>query len=366
MTTFVNSFSDLIALFLQALRLSVLLPAFMFVGLQYVIVVPALRETRLYHLYNQAASPTATAILGIILVILIAYILTALNTAIIRFFEGYFPLPLSSWLCSTNQQRLVYIDSEMLQLDEKISRLKEDAEALDRAAQKLADEEVDPHGVAQLKLKVDAQQRRRESHKYEMQWFQYNAELRWYYPYHQPWRVLPTRLGNIIAAAEEYPNYLYGIDAVTFWPYLNPILTKEGYASFIDREKSIFDFLLNFAVLALFFGAEVFYLDIIMGRPLWQPIAKVAVAISVAFCFYLLSLQGALSWGYTIRTAFVLYKDKLREAIGLVQPHDYADEVNVWRSASQFYRDHMSTVGQTIFNPRVVGSSSQSKDSSPT
>ena len=71
------------------------------------------------------------------------------------------------------------------------------------------------------------------------------------------WRILPTSLGNVIAAAEDYPQLLFGIDSVLMWPYLRPILTKSGYAKFIEREKSAFDLLMNSMVLTIVLGLEI-------------------------------------------------------------------------------------------------------------
>src|SRR6266498_1987653 len=44
--------------------------------------------------------------------------------------------------------------------------------------------------------------------------------------------VLPTRLGNILRAAERYPISHYGMDAVYFWPRLFPLLPPEFKADY--------------------------------------------------------------------------------------------------------------------------------------
>jgi hypothetical protein len=39
--------------------------------------------------------------------------------------------------------------------------------------------------------------------------------------------VLPTRLGNILLAAERYPLSRYGMDTIYFWPRLFPLLPEK-------------------------------------------------------------------------------------------------------------------------------------------
>jgi len=330
MSTFVKAFSDVVALFLQALRLSAILPAFIWVGLNVSVVVPLVRETRLYRIVQQSVSPISSSLIVVSLVLLVAYALGVLNVPIIRFFEGYTWLGLGGWLRASHQRRVSYLQRQIGYLDNKVNELNDRAEHA--SGQELDD------------LRFEADQ-------YEMKRNLFRSELIWMYPHHQTWRVLPTRLGNVLAAAEEFPGHLYGIDSVTFWPFLSPILTEEGYATFVERERAILDFLLNCSVIALVFGGELVYLDILLNQFDWaSSLGKLLTALILAFCFYLLSLQGALGWGYTIRTAFVLYKDKLRERLGLVHPTGYYHERVLWKDASRFYRDHDITPGRTIFD----------------
>jgi len=52
MTVFIKTISDLVALFLQALRLSVVLPATLFVGLNLAFILPRFEQSQIFQLLN--------------------------------------------------------------------------------------------------------------------------------------------------------------------------------------------------------------------------------------------------------------------------------------------------------------------------
>lgn len=333
MPVFVKALSDLVALLLHALRLSVLLPASVIVGLNLAFVLPLFEGTRLYRVVRLNDSDFPLTVVVLISVLLVAYGLAAANIPIIRFFEGF------SWLDSPFGKLKRYVNAR------RINYIRRLIEKFDNDFYEFSNQA----GQTQDKAKVD--KLRVKAHWCELRRNLLNQELTWLYPHNQPWRVLPTRLGNVIAAAEEYPSHLYGVDAVTFWPYLAPILTEKGYAPFVEREKATLDFLLNMAVVTLAFGAELVYVDWLLSRVhIVSLVLKLLLTGTIAFCFYLLAIQGALSWGYTIRTAFVLYRHELRKRLGLRQPSKFYEEQNMWGRASRFYGDQDITPGREIFD----------------
>ncbi len=52
-------------------------------------------------------------------------------------------------------------------------------------------------------------------------------------------QMMPTRLGNILRAAEIYPYERYGIDAAVIWPRLRPLLKPEAMAPLEDRKTTL-------------------------------------------------------------------------------------------------------------------------------
>jgi hypothetical protein len=329
MSVFVKTLSDIIALFFQSLQLHALLPAFVLIGLNLTIAWPLIDGTKLVERVRELNAPISPIILVLFLGVLIAYALSALNIRVIRLFEGYVWLPGRDRFVAMNQRWITRLAGE-------IDRLERERQGLLKAAEHLS---------GRYKEKALQDIRRVEFQRNSL-----SMELECGFPRHQPWRVLPTELGNVIAAAEEFPSYMYGIDSVTMWPYLSPVLTEAGYASFIERERAVMDFFLNCCVVTAVFGLELLSLEILRARFDQYTIAKVAMTELIAFGFYRLAIQGALSWGYTIRTAFVLYRDKLRDILRLVPPESYNGERNQWRAVSKFFREHDTSLGRTLFD----------------
>ncbi|MCL4299787.1 MAG: hypothetical protein KJ077_28895 [Anaerolineae bacterium] len=354
MGVFVKTISDLVALFLQALRLSVILPAVVFVGLNVTLVVPRLRDTILYQNLGLSDEQEPVTVVVFLCILLVGYALAVANIPIIRFFEGYpwLTFGLGARLRLSHARRIAYLQEQIEELDNQIRACQEEIkDEREREVQAREEQNELKAGRARRTVKVVND----EMNRYQMRKNLYIAELSWTYPHHQPWRLLPTRLGNVIAAAEEYSSHLYGLDAVTFWPFLTPILTQKGYAPFVEREKATFDFLLNMVVITLIFGAELIYLDVLLYRSdfwtfIWTTFFKLFITLILAFSFYFLSIQGALSWGYTIRTACVLYRDQLRQQLGLSKPEGFYQEQIMWKQATRFFLDHDITPGNYIFD----------------
>ena len=333
MTTFIKAISDLLALLLQALRLSAVLPAAVFVALNLIFVLPQFEGTEVYHTFQSYSSSFSWGSLALLAILLIGYVLAVLNIPIIRLFEGY-PLlafGLGRRLRLSNLRRIDY-------LQYKVKLLNGDIEMW----RKREEDNTSPQ---------DKERAKAERQRCELERNLSAAELAWTYPQHQTWRTLPTRLGNVIAAAEEYPSHLFEMDSVTLWPYLTPVLTQEEYAPFVEKEKATFDFLLNMTVLTLGLGVELAYVEVLLSGFRWEPILfRLGLATAAAFGFYSLSIQGALSWGFTIRTAFVLYREHLRSKLGLKRPKTHGEERFLWERTSSFFRDLDRIQGDLIFD----------------
>lgn len=347
MSVLVKTLSDIIALLLQALRLSVVLPAIVIVGLNTAFVWPMFEGTNLFAGLTKNGSAFPQLLILGLMVLLIAYFLSVLNIPIIRFFEGYTWLPtyIGRRLRLSHFRRIHFLETELNSLD---ANIKKRHATLKKTLQQA---EVTQDLDEAAGLRANSIHDQYELRALEMQKNLIASELILNYPSQQTWRVLPTKLGNVIASAEEYSGHLYGLDSVTMWPFLVPILSDRGYASFIEREKATFDFLLNMSVITVVFGFELFYVDILLSRfHLGYSVTKLLIAILVAFLFYITSIQGALAWGHTIRTALVMFRDDLRVKLGIAAPSKYYDERFLWKQASRFFRDHDVTPGNYIFD----------------
>jgi hypothetical protein len=337
MSTLVSSLSELIALLVQSFNLSAVLPSFAFVLMNYLFVRPMLRNTAFYAIFADLDKSVKTIVLATVIVGL-AYLLTAINLLIIRWVEGYplidqFPV---NRCYQRHLQRARQISNDIQNLTKEIERLKKDA-------RKRSILEREPWLQQQEAVRVVRQA--------------LVGEQLFLYPVSE-WRILPTRLGNVIAAAEDYPAQLFGIDAVLLWPYLVPTLVETGYSKFIEREKAIFDLLLNSMVLVAVLGLEIGYLDAFLTGFTWRLPLELALIGGGVGVLYYLTTHGAMGWGSTIRAAFILYRHKLREALGLVKPDSYDEERKLWKRISDFYRNpaEATTIGPDpkLFDYEVI------------
>jgi hypothetical protein len=126
-----------------------------------------------------------------------------------------------------------------------------------------------------------------------------------------PRAIWPTRLGNLIAAYEQYPRLKYGLDAVFFWPRLWTSISKDLREE-IDNQQAQVDGTL-YVVVALYCSSLVLlayavtdaYTDWLAYR--MPPILNVAAAllcVGAAFVLYRASLHLHAQFGEYFKSVF--------------------------------------------------------------
>jgi hypothetical protein len=153
--------------------------------------------------------------------------------------------------------------------------------------------------------------------------------------------ILPTRLGNVIRAFENYPRHQYGMSAIPLWPRLIAVIDSD-YAAAITDLRTSFDFMLNCSALA---GAcALMLIGVGLAFPLpfsetsWLTawIGEVALLLATAWLFYETSIGRAAAWGQMVKGAFDLYRHELLHRFGFtVVPATLAEERRVWQLISQ-------------------------------
>jgi hypothetical protein len=341
MSAFVTSLSELAALIIQSFRLPALLPAAIFVVANAALVLPGLKDTLLGQAYYSFDQTGQTLILAVFTTF-IAYSLAIVNLSIIRWCEGYplleWPLRPGRWLQNVHQQH--YLD------------LKRRRDILEHRMQAIQVEQRTPRPDTL------------EYWQLESEYQSVITELTLFYP-SSPGRIAPTRLGNVIAAAEDYPHALYEMDAVLLWPLLAPTLTEKGYAKFIEREKAAFDFLLNMLVLLAIVGLEIAFSAWLRSKSILVLALQLLAVMTATFVLYRLSIDGAVGWALTIRASFDLYRDHMRQALRIKQPEDFGDERRYWKLASLFYGDRRSDLGEDLFDYSEAAFRAQAEASTP-
>ena len=160
------------------------------------------------------------------------------------------------------------------------------------------------------------------------------------YPRHQD-DLLPTRLGNILLAAELYPSEdgRYGIDAVFFWPRLYAVL-PETMRNSLREARSSLDLMLITSWLSVLFTFVAAIFLAFTGTGTWRPwCLAVGGAGFVALTAYQGAIRAAVTYGELVRTAFDLYRNKLLIQLGYASPTSLVEEQKIWRNlGQQLYR----------------------------
>jgi uncharacterized repeat protein (TIGR01451 family) len=158
----------------------------------------------------------------------------------------------------------------------------------------------------------------------------------------EPQLALPTRLGNVIRAFEEYPRLEYGFDAIALWPHLLTVVDKES-AAIVDDEKLGFDFMLNSSFLLAALALATLYAGLAQPFPLarwgwlpWQWLAQVALFAALAILFYRWAIHRAETWGAAVRATIETHRWDLLRKLGYQDgPVTRAAERDLWHYVSQ-------------------------------
>jgi hypothetical protein len=153
----------------------------------------------------------------------------------------------------------------------------------------------------------------------------------------RPEQIMPTRLGNIIKAAELYPGDegRYGMDAVFFWPRLYQVIPDSARTS-LDGARTSMTLMLNICTLALVLSAGAFIaLAAATVRPADAWRAAAGGGAVAAWLAYRSALGPARVYGDLVRSVHDLYRGDLLAKLGFALPDTLAAERELWRNLSQ-------------------------------
>ncbi|WP_329086528.1 hypothetical protein [Streptosporangium sp. NBC_01469] len=159
------------------------------------------------------------------------------------------------------------------------------------------------------------------------------SELRyWAYP---ETGVLPTRLGNVLRAAEFYPIRRYGISLITVWPRLHKVLPRET-AEDVEDARATMEFLLVLCLWLVAFAALNPVLAVLLGTSMPLSILLFALGLVLAYWAYLSAIPAAAEYGEHLRAAFEVHRLKLLEQLRLPQPDTLLAERARWEDLDRF------------------------------
>jgi hypothetical protein len=155
------------------------------------------------------------------------------------------------------------------------------------------------------------------------------AQLRRLYP---PVRgVLPTKLGNVLRAAEYRAGTRYGLEATVVWPRLYPLLPVE-LAGILDDERDQLDLAVRFCVASAF--ATVISVSFLINQGWWLLVP--GATLLLAWLSYRAAVAAAIAYGEGIETAFDLHRFDLLRALHLQLPVNRESEREANAHLSEF------------------------------
>lgn len=129
--------------------------------------------------------------------------------------------------------------------------------------------------------------------------------------------LLPTRLGNILRAAERRPYHRYGLDAIVCWPRLWLLLPEA-----VKKDLQAAQTELSNAVRLVFWSL----LFLIWSIWAWWAIPMGAIAACFAYGW---AVDAASVYANLIEATFDLHRQLLYQALNVPLPHDPDEECRV-------------------------------------
>lgn len=158
--------------------------------------------------------------------------------------------------------------------------------------------------------------------------------------------VRGTALGNVLAAMEDGAGRAYGLDAVTAWPRLHPVLGERVRATVDDRRDGL-DLAARMAVTMAFTAAATFAL--LLASRWWLLLTLVPLAL--AWAAYRGAVEAALAYAESVEVAFDLHRADLLDALRMRRPENPADERALFEQWCDHWRQGVPLPAGTRFAP---------------
>lgn len=146
-----------------------------------------------------------------------------------------------------------------------------------------------------------------------------------------PKRIQPTRLGNVLTAAYDYPLKVYGIDAPIWWSRLTPVM-PESFRNQVDNALMPLLTMVNLCTLSVigtFIGGLILmWLD----RREWLFVLFLGSGLLWARVCYSAAVIQAGNYGVQIRVGFDLYREALLKQMRVPLPDTGKEEYDRWRA----------------------------------
>jgi hypothetical protein len=160
-------------------------------------------------------------------------------------------------------------------------------------------------------------------------------QLAYYPPPNHLDKVMPTRVGNVMRAAEIYAYDRYGIDPAIIWSRLRPLLASEALAALEDKRITLSFMLLVSLLSAAFTLIWCPVLAFFTNR--WGLFLLCALGWPLAWVSYQNAVQSARAYGEQVKATFDLYRHDLLKALDRPVPAGAGAERREWLRLSRFF-----------------------------
>lgn len=282
-----------------------LVPTLVFVTVSLLIFSP---QTLTQALLNPQTTNVLnfTSMLTIIAVISFAlgYLLMIMNWLVVRIFEGHcLPMLISNILMSIQERRQV------------------------RFARRVRDNRHELEEVAE------------GTELFQQCWRHYIELKNEYHELFPPEarNTLPTRLGNVYRAFEDYSFKRYGIDSLFFWERLAKVI-PEDYAGKVEELNNTVVFLLSSSLLSFIVTGELIILSIVNWEFSRTRFLLSLLCLFFGYSFYHMAVPTAQILGRHIRTCYDLFRLDLLDELNVERPKTFGgqEEKALWRSVHEF------------------------------
>ncbi len=308
---------------------SAMVPSLALVVASILVFDPIIHVTVLFERQDSIYQIVGFGLLLFILTVIIGFTLTALNTFVLKLFEGYVffhRIPfMYNWMLRNQHKKANSLLRRQATLKKRIQVLEECFNETDRT--------------------------RKIIRNLKQEYYTITSEYDHTYPPNLG-EILPTQFGNILKASELYPGTRYGLDGVEFWPRLIHVIPDE-YQQKIDNSRNELSFLVNMSILSIVFYLlciiAMFYTlaaapDTLSGASLlFDTLGKalryvVAGLIGLGFNMFFnrASIFSVSSFGLMIRSAYDLFRIDLLKQLRVKRPANSIEEFAMWKNLNEF------------------------------
>lgn len=301
-----------------------IIPSMTFLLAILVVFDPIIKTSFVFQQQNNADFLILLGLLIVIPIVILSYLLIALNTYIIRIFSGH-----------TFIHRLPIVRSLELKRAVKLATRRE---------------ELKKHILDLERKKRKSAETNNQLSKLKDEYYSVSAEYEYSYPPLDA-GIQPTQFGNIIRASEAYTGTHYGQDKFAFWPLLISVI-PDKYRKEIDSARNELAILVNMSLLAFIFsliclfaiamnssGSFLQNLNIPINLDGFEHVFRYALASVIAiYCsrfFNQAALHSVSSYAILIRSAFDLYRLDLLENLRIPLPKNSIEEFEIWKNLGE-------------------------------